>query len=302
MLGVENQDDSPKRRSTFYVSLDGESRQVTKLPKTVSLDPDKYSCNTFPIGTTKIPNAHLTRTMSNHDTLTNGVVEKKCGVESRGKVQSLTRIFEASKEEGPEQKKKVERTRSFKTIERFQSRFTGRKDAGRKDNRLNNTIPCIETENSDVRRKSRNEDKCRSDEKCRNEEKCRSEEKFRSEEKSRDEVERRAVPKIKSRTRESRSILEQTVTKQHNNNNNTTTFANLIRRTHSTKLTRSTSALVRPARHNTTGSSGDDSANHVDFRGDNEKEILEDSIGRNECPEGCAFEETDIDGGVHSGE
>ncbi|XP_033226983.1 probable Ras GTPase-activating protein isoform X2 [Belonocnema kinseyi] len=293
MLGVENQDGSPKRRSTFYVSLDGESRQVTKLPKTVSLDPDKYSCNTFPIGTTKIPNAHLTRTMSNHDTLTNGVAERKCGVESRGKVQSLTRIFEASKEEGPEQKKKVERTRSFKTIERFQSRFTGRKDAGRKDNRLNNTIPGIETENSEARRKSRNEDKCKNDEKC------RSEEKFSSEEKSRDEVERRAMPKIKSRTRESRSILEQTVTKQHNNNNNIT-FANLIRRTHSTKLTRSTSALVRPARHNTTGSSGDDKANHVDFSGDNEKELLEDSILRNECPEGCAFAEADIDGGVHS--
>lgn len=268
---MENQEDSPKRRSTFYVSLDGESRQTTKVPKTISLDSEKY-CNTFPIGTTKAaPNAHLTRTLSNH--LTNGVVEKRPEIEPRGKVQSLTRIFEASKvDEGPEQqqqKKKVERTRSFKTIERFQSRFTGKKDAGRKDNRLNNTIACIDTENSDARRKSRDED-----------------------------VDRRSVPKIKSRTRESRSIVEQKVSKQqNNNNNNNTSFANLIRRTHSTKLARSTSALVRAGRHTI-----DDSGHHDDFPGDHEKDSLDDTIGRNECPDGCVFKETDVDGGVHSGE
>ena len=280
MLGMENEEDSPKRRSTFYVSLDGEARPVTKVSKTLSVDQEKYSCNTFPIGPTKVaPNPHLTRTLSTHDGLTNGVVEKKCEVESRGKVQSLTRIFEASKvDEGPEQRKKVERTRSFKTIERFQSRFIGKKDPGKKDNRLNNTIACIDTENCEVRRKCRDE-----------------------------EVDKRAVPKIKSRTRETRPIVEQRIPKQHNNNNNNnnnnnSTFANLlIRRTHSTKLARSTSALVRPTRHTSTGSADDDSAN-LEFGGDNEKGIHEDAIGRNECPEGCVFEETDIDGGVHSGE
>ncbi|XP_051154355.1 ras GTPase-activating protein raskol isoform X5 [Leptopilina boulardi] len=285
------QEDSPKRRSTFYVSLDGESRQGKIVSKTISHDAEKY-CNTFPIGnTTAKTTGQLQRTLSNHDALTNSsVVEnnKRTDVESRGKVQSLTRIFEASKvvDEVPEQqhnKKKVERTRSFKTIERFQSRFTGKKDSGRKDNRLNNTIACITdtTENyshHDARRKIHRDDE--------------------------EDVERTSImPKIKSRSRESRSIVEQKVSKQNsnsgggssnNNNNNNTSFANLIRRTHSTKLARSTSALVRAGRQTTI----DDSSHHEDFSTDHEKDNFDDT--RNECPDGCVFKETDVDGGIHS--
>lgn len=287
------QEDSPKRRSTFYVSLDGESRQGKIVSKTISHDAEKY-CNTFPIGnTTAKTTGQLQRTLSNHDALTNSsVVEnnKRTDVESRGKVQSLTRIFEASKvvDEVPEQqhnKKKVERTRSFKTIERFQSRFTGKKDSGRKDNRLNNTITCITdtTENyshHDARRKIHRDDE--------------------------EDVERTSImPKIKSRSRESRSIVEQKVSKQNsnsgggssnNNNNNNTSFANLIRRTHSTKLARSTSALVRAGRQTTI----DDSSHHEDFSTDHEKDNFDDT--RNECPDGCVFKETDVDGGIHSGD
>ncbi|XP_043471806.1 ras GTPase-activating protein raskol isoform X3 [Leptopilina heterotoma] len=273
------QEDSPKRRSTFYVSLDGESRQGTI---TISPNSEKY-CNTFPIGTsTKVVN-NLTRTLSNHDNLTSS--EK---IEPRGKVQSLTRIFETSKvddgleqQQQQQQKKKVERTRSFKTIERFQSRFTGKKDAARKDNRLNNSLGSIDTENcnDDARRKNRSDDRHQHQNQDDNE-----------------DVERRTtVPKIKSRTRESRSIVEQKMSKQCGGNNSTT-FANLIRRTHSTKLARSTSALVRAGRQHTL----DDSGNHEDFSGDHEKDSLDDTIGRNECPDGCVFKETDVDAGIHS--
>lgn len=35
---------------------------------------------------------------------------------------------------------------------------------------------------------------------------------------------------------------------------------------------------------------------------DHEKDSLDDTIGRNECPDGCVFKETDVDAGIHSGD
>lgn len=123
MPGSDEAEDSPKRRSTFYVALEGEGRRI---PKSES---DKFSCNTFPIGNSKSATG-LSRTLSDNEALS--------GCEQQiGKVQSLTRIFEGPSEEPV--RKKVERTRSFKTIEKFQNRFSGRKEQTRKDGRLNCT-------------------------------------------------------------------------------------------------------------------------------------------------------------------
>ncbi|XP_011872660.1 PREDICTED: probable Ras GTPase-activating protein isoform X1 [Vollenhovia emeryi] len=292
MLTAESPEESPKRRSTFYVPLDGgepAARQpIAKLVKGHSTDGscEKFACNTFPIGgaSSKTPaSGSLTRTLSNNDGFARRNAEETLP-EVRGKVQSLTRIFEASKCERAsatpsgqaEQRKKVERTRSFKTIERFQSRFTGRKDsASRKDSRLNNTIACFEVENRDAgsRKKPANA----------------------AEERS---AARSAVEPAAKSGRDHRLGHQEPRIKQ-----NTTLTNLLIRRTHSTKLARSSSTLVRLGRHASVDSPC--VAEKADVRAGNERfsneETTEDpAAADDECIESSVFEDADIDGGVHS--
>ncbi|XP_050577808.1 ras GTPase-activating protein nGAP isoform X1 [Bombus affinis] len=280
MLNAENTEGSPKRRSTFYVSLDTDARQPSKIPKTITSESDKFVSNTFPISNSKtVPNVILTRTLSNKDdSLSNSKRTEESFPESRGKVQSLTKIFETPKGEqvtnNCEQRKKVERTRSFKTIERFHSRFTGRKDTSRKDSRLNNTIACFEVEDEDSRKKP-DADK-------------------RTNSKNHD-----------SKSNGAGKISTETRTKQ----NGSTTFTNLlIRRTHSTKLARSTSTLVKATgRH----ASVDNSCSVVtparaeNHRSNTEKskedEAPDDSVADNdEGTESSVFEDADADAGIHS--
>lgn len=302
MLTAENPEESPKRRSTFYVSLDGGEQTAARQPKLTkghSADcPEKFACNTFPIGSaskTSTTPGPLTRTLSSNEGLSSSArrsAESETLPEVRGKVQSLTRIFEASKGERTpatpatpgvqaEQRKKVERTRSFKTIERFQ-RFAGRKESGgRKDGRLNNTIACFEVED-DARKRSTN-----------------------GEEKSSSVATRIVIgesPAPKSSSREHR-ISHQESSKGRQN----TTLSNLlIRRTHSTKLARSNSTLVRIGRHASVDSpcalEKTRNARARNDRARNSEETAEDPAGADdECVESSVFEDTDIDGGIHSG-
>ncbi|XP_024870567.1 ras GTPase-activating protein nGAP isoform X1 [Temnothorax curvispinosus] len=293
MLTAENPEESPKRRSTFYVPLDGSepTRQpIAKLTKGHSTDGscEKFACNTFPIGSTsKTPTTgSLTRTLSNNDGFTSSARRNADETlpEVRGKVQSLTRIFEASKcERTPatssgqvEQRKKVERTRSFKTIERFQSRFTGRKDSSsRKDSRLNNTIACFEVDNDAGCRKKAN-----------------------AEEKPATRIVVDSVPKSAGSSRDHRISHQEPRIKQ-----NTTLTNLLIRRTHSTKLARSNSTLVRLGRHASVDSPC--TVEKPDVRAGNDRfkneETTEDpAVADDECIESSVFEDADIDCGVHS--
>ncbi|GAB1864806.1 hypothetical protein CAJAP_05885 [Camponotus japonicus] len=284
MLTAEDPEESPKRRSTFYVSLDGgepPARQsVAKLTKGHSTD-DKFVCNTYPIGSTSktSTSGSLTRTLSNNEGFSSTArrIADETLPEVRGKVQSLTRIFEASKCDRiasggqTEQRKKVERTRSFKTIERFQSRFTGRKESsGRKDSRLNNTIACFEVED---------------DAGCG---------------KKLSNVEQRPAATrivIESAAKSSRGHQEQSRGKQ------STTLTNLlIRRTHSTKLARSNSTLVRIGRHASVDSPCAVEKADVRMSRYKDEETSEDpAVADDECVESSVFEDADIDGGVHSG-
>ena len=292
MLTTENPEESPKRRSTFYVPLDGSEQvrqPIAKLTKGHSTDGscEKFVCNTFPIGSTsKTPTSgSLTRTLSNNDGFTSRRNADETLPEVRGKVQSLTRIFETSKCERPpatssgqtEQRKKVERTRSFKTIERFQSRFTGRKDSSnRKDNRLNNTIACFEVENdvAGCRKKPTN-----------------------TEEKPTARIVIESAPKSAGSSREHRISHQEPRIKQ-----NTTLTNLLIRRTHSTKLARSNSTLVRLGRHASVDSPctvAKTDANNDRFK--NEETTEDPAVADDECIESSVFEDADIDGGIHSG-
>lgn len=293
MIAAENPEESPKRRSTFYVSLDGSEqvRPIAKLTKGHSTDGEKFACNTFPIGSTsKISTTpgSLTRTLSNNDDLLSSAKRNADETlpEARGKVQSLTKIFEASKGERTpatpggqvEQRKKVERTRSFKTIERFQ-RFAGRKESSsRKDSRLNNTIACFEVEDdAGCRKKSTN-----------------VEEKLVT---TRIVIE--SAPKSAGSSREHRISHQETKTKQ-----NTTLTNLLIRRTHSTKLARSNSTLVRIGRHASVDSPCAIEKTSVRVSNDrtkNEETAEDPAIADDECVESSVFEDTDIDGGIHSG-
>lgn len=220
----DNSEDSPKRRSTFYVSLEGETRNQhhTKITKCLSQDPDKYACNTFPIsGTKNPPSTILTRTFSNSDGIGKRPIEPSVSTlaGTRGNVQSLTRMFETpaivvdtADDTSTSQRKKVERTRSFKTIERFQNRFVGKKELDpRKDvaSRLNNTIGCLDTESSSTERRKR-----------------------------KDEVRSKFV-KAQLPNRQAN------ISNESDNSSGTTLGNLLIRRTHSTKISRSASALVK---------------------------------------------------------
>lgn len=299
MLSTENPEESPKRRSTFYVSLDGgdPARQpVGKLTKGHSTDGnEKFACNTFPIGSTSKSSASslatsvpgsLTRTLSSNDALSSSARTANVDgalPEVRGKVQSLTRIFEASKCEratsgGPttEQRKKVERTRSFKTIERFQSRFAGRKESGnRKDSRLNKTIACFEVEDDARRKKSEHADD--------------------------KPASTRIV--IEPSSKSTNSSREHRISHQETRSKQNTTLTNLlIRRTHSTKLARSNSTLVRVARHASVDSPA---IGKAETRSSNDKsrdvEAAEDTAADDEGAESSVFEDADVDGGIHSG-
>ncbi|XP_032691122.1 probable Ras GTPase-activating protein isoform X1 [Odontomachus brunneus] len=295
MLNAENPEESPKRRSTFYVSLDGGAeparQSIAKLTKGYSTDGscgEKFVCNTFPIGSASKTSAStpssgggsgasLTRTLSNNDGLS-ASARRNAGEtlpEARGKVQSLTRIFEASRcDRGAtpggagntqaEQRKKVERTRSFKTIERFQSRFAGRKESGRKDSRLNNTIACFEVEDQHAGRKKSES----------------------TEEKS------SRIESVGSTRDYSRLSQQESRSKQ-----NTTLTNLLIRRTHSTKLARSNSTLVRIGRHASVDSPCTAEKTNVDRYKD--EDTVEDAAD-DECVESSVFEDADVDGGIHS--
>lgn len=282
MLNAENTENgSPKRRSTFYVSLDTDARgQPSKIPKTSAEPIDKqFVGNTYPVTTTKAtPNpVILTRTLSNNDSLSNPRhrEEPASFPESRGKVQSLTKIFEATKVEqvsngGCDQRKKVERTRSFKTIERFHSRFTGRKDASRKDSRLNNTIAYFEVEDED------------------------------SASRRKPDADKRASS-AKSSNGAAKIATTETRGKQ------STTFTNLlIRRTHSTKLARSTSTLVKhvSGRHASLDSPcGVATPVRAEKSSKEDTETPDDSVADNdEGTESSVFEDPDADAGIHSGE
>ncbi|CAD1468759.1 unnamed protein product, partial [Heterotrigona itama] len=280
MLNAENtaENGSPKRRSTFYVSLDTDGRgQPSKIPKTTSTEP--ASNNTL-LTTTKATTANnsviLTRALSNNDSLSSARQAEGPGFpESRGKVQSLTKIFEASKgtveqvapNGGSDQRKKVERTRSFKTIERFHSRFTGRKDASRKDSRLNNTIAYFEVEDEDSSSRRRKPDAGKSS---------------------------NGAAKITG--------------SEARGKQSTSTFTNLlIRRTHSTKLARSTSTLVKVSgRHASLDSPcGVATPARGGERSSKEEntETPDDSIADNdEGTESSVFEDADADAdaGIHS--
>lgn len=301
MLNAENPEDSPKRRSTFYVSLDGgaePARQTAaKLTKGHSTDGscgEKFVCNTFPIGSASKTSestpsggggTSLTRTLSNNDSLSASArrnAEETLLPEARGKVQSLTRIFEASRcDRGAtpgagntqaEQRKKVERTRSFKTIERFQSRFAGRKESSRKDSRLNNTIACFEVEDHANRKKSEN-----------------------TEEKSTQVAQVESTPKSTSSARDYRLSQQEPRSKQ-----NTTLTNLLIRRTHSTKLARSNSTLVRIGRHASVDSPCTIEKTSAD-RYKDEDAAEDGAVADDECVESSVFEDADVDGGIHSG-
>lgn len=281
MLNAENLEESPKRRSTFYVSLDGEARHPSKIPKTIGSESDKFASNTFPISTSKtVPTVILTRTLSNNESVSKrAAAEDASFPESRGKVQSLTKIFETPKAEhtggGSEQRKKVERTRSFKTIERFQSRFTGRKDASRKDSRLNNTIACFEVEDQDSKKK--NEDK------------------------------RSGGKTVDSKANASTKIPSSEPRNKQNGGG--TTFTNLlIRRTHSTKLARSTSTLVKVGgRHVSVDSpccvvTPARNENRSGSEKSKDDETPDHSVVDNdEGTESSVFEDADADAGIHSG-
>lgn len=303
MLNAENPEESPKRRSTFYVSLDGGAeparQSAAKLTKGHSTDGscgEKFVCNTFPIGSASKTSAStpsgggggsssgasLTRTLSNNDGLS-ASARRNTGEtlpEARGKVQSLTRIFEASRcDRGAtlgagntqaEQRKKVERTRSFKTIERFQSRFAGRKESGRKDSRLNNTIACFEVEDHAGRKRSES-----------------------TEEKS-SRIE--PVPKLAGSARDYSRLSQQ----ESRSKQNTTLTNLLIRRTHSTKLARSNSTLVRIGRHASVDSPCTAEKTSID-RYKDEDTVEDAAAADDECVESSVFEDADVDGGIHSG-
>lgn len=293
MLTAENPEESPKRRSTFYVSLDGSepTRQpIAKLVKGHSTDGEKFACNTFPIGSasktaTTPASGALTRTLSSNDGLSSRGNADTALPEVRGKVQSLTKIFEASKCERAtttsigqaEQRKKVERTRSFKTIERFQSRFAGRKEsAGRKDPRLNNTIACFEVEDDARRKKPEHAD----------------------EKSSSANATRIVIEPACSKVATSSSSREHRISHQETRGGkqNTTLTNLLIRRTHSTKLARSNSTLVRVGRHASVDSAA---AKKAETNDDGAAEdAAEETVADDES---LVFEDADVDGGVHSG-
>lgn len=340
MLEQQQHEESPKRRSTFYVALDGGS--TNKFTKSVSCDSSTYVCNTFPIKTSKTsPNVPtmLSRTQStNNDSgysSSSSSSKKKIPIpeptmlQQKGKVQSLTRIFEAPKNnksnnnnnktnnsvETTDQRKKVERTRSFKTIERFQNRFVGKKDQqqiGRvKDPvRLNKTTGSIETE---IGKFAKEEPEI-----CRRKVK-NDEAKVNVGSSSQVRTVNNGAVKTKNLREQAKQVAEQRSGKssQANNssNSNGSSLANLlIRRTHSTKLTRSTSTLVKNNKH-----ASIDACNEIckggcnDVKSDETKNLVVDSendellrllINNDEtiCNVGAYDrEEIDTDPGVHSG-
>ncbi|KAK0091857.1 hypothetical protein PV326_002611 [Microctonus aethiopoides] len=332
MIGNGNDgDESPKRRSTFYVSLENESRQNHgKLNKCLSQDSDKFTCNTFPISNTKnTPSTMLTRTLSNSNVInkksnttispTSSTSSGTIAPSTRGKVQSLTRMFEtpqivvetssivddSATTNNNTQRKKVERTRSFKTIERFQNRFVGKRDTERKDSsRLNNTIGCLDTaaaatavvvvnreaETTGCERRKKKDD-------VRN--------KFLSIQGPNRQLNNNNINNNNNANSNNNNINSKANSNNKSNNeneNNNSGLTNLlIRRTHSTKIARSASALVKSGgRHASIDCPVNlsNSKNHLRIN-DSEIECGNNNDGANEDVDESAFEETDA--AIHSG-
>lgn len=324
MLSVEEPavEESPKRRSTFYVSLQENEPRSSRFQK--SSDPsDKFSCNSFPITQSKtVPNVPLS-VRANVDGSSSA--SKKLGepgsLEPRGKVQSLTRIFETSKGSpsgglnnnggssgnlnnsgskaisgsnnniskaaaaaaASEQRKKVERTRSFKTIERFQNRFVGSKNKSAENAARKQDCPAGAGRNKTYELS-----------------KSSSVDRIAEPPKGAAPVDRRAPqPKIKSR---SGNAAAKAVS-----GNNGSALTNLIRRTHSTKLARSTSAIIRSTERHASDGGGSTEASIKSEEADSGQEeaaVFSDEngdSGSSGANRTNANEETDTDAGVHSG-
>lgn len=237
--GVLLDEESPKRRSTFYVSLDGESRHLqAKIPKTSlsSVNGDSgFICNTFPTchhtGSGGVGGPNSRRTLNGGGSVSTLLAKREQDIAEgsqpipAGKVQSLSRIFEQQspqvKTSDNQKTKKIERARSFKTIERFQNRFTNRKqtqssssqenDAPKKENQTTNDRGGEEEEEEEAAAR-------------------------KVEENGKPGTPNHGEKKLSSRVKpvELKIMPKQNVS-----------LTSLIRRTHSTKLTRSSSALVR---------------------------------------------------------
>ncbi|KAJ8673027.1 hypothetical protein QAD02_004288 [Eretmocerus hayati] len=301
----QHPDDPPKRRSTFYVSLDGCEPLIPRHHRSATCESpsEAFPCNTFPISSSKTaPNVpFLLRGGGDSSSKKNKHEPMKSNLEPRGKVQSLTRIFESSKQQNGgsstpskngqlmstssstssspssndsnEARKKVERTRSFKTIERFQNRFVGGKSKDQSGQQQRQPTKAM-AGNHEVG------------------------------------VERRAIPK----SREPAKSIQEQDRKGKVSNSSGPSLANLIRRTHSTKLARSSSStLIRSPRHASIDNCNALLVNNQpqmqqkneDVDSGQEENLSLDEAGAQSTPvdseASIRHEETDTDAGVHSG-
>lgn len=309
MIGNDNNisEDSPKRRSTFYVSLETENMNHAnnnskinkkKLSTTIVRDIDKYTCNTFPISncknqqttTTTIINKKktgLSRTQSTSNDI------EKIDTCRNGKVQTLTKIFETPKLNDNniiidnnnikinQTFKKIERTRSFKTIEKLQNRFVNN---GNK-------------KNGDINRDKLNNNNSKNNYIIDNNGSCST---IINDKKSKDDVDRMQ-----------KSQLIHSLKQKNNMENSNSSFGNLIRRTHSTKVTKSSSSLINKSsiigRH---GSIDSPTMGLSKFHlNNNDNNLRSDFIGDNNTNESndfeyfdeSGFDDADGDAGIHSG-
>ncbi|CAB0039620.1 unnamed protein product, partial [Trichogramma brassicae] len=245
------------------------------------------------------------------------------------KVQSLTRMFEMTPKtskaaaesaaaitsvvavnnnnlkapEVVEQKKKVERTRSFKTIERFQNRFTGKKDSNaisRKESNARQSKSEVEknkeSESASGKRRSKYEDQAPlvMIERRNNSATATSSQAklLNNKVRTREHAKSAMVDNQRQKQKQQQQLQQQQQQRQHLVT--TPSFANLIRRTHSTKLARSTSAsLVRSGRH----ASIDNCSVIVLGAKEEEVDSGHDEIEMEKKRNG----ETDTDAGAHSG-
>lgn len=326
MLSVEEAatEESPKRRSTFYVSLQESESRSSKYQRAAD-----SVCNTFPITQSKtVPNVPLLVRSSVESSSSAKKLGEPGSLEPRGKVQSLTRIFETSKGSASpgggsggtlnnnnsasssnlnssstkiisssnnniskaasaEQRKKVERTRSFKTIERFQNRFVGGKS---------------KTSDAAARKQDQPPGTTRTPGKSYELSKSSSVDRIApSTEKPAAEV-ARCQPKIKSRPGGKSTGSAQGTA-------NSSALTNLIRRTHSTKLARSTSAVVRSSeQRHAPGSDGGGStepsikSEEADSGQEEAAVFSDENADAGSSRSNTRNEETDTDAGVHSGE
>ncbi|KAL7295856.1 hypothetical protein TKK_0010901 [Trichogramma kaykai] len=326
-LVVTAEPEPPKRRSTFYVSLDTDSPRgsmMSKFHKSISCDSDKYLTGGFPLSQSKTaPNVTLLAKLHSDA----GCSKNQNDASNVSKVQSLTRMFEMTPKTSKaatesaaastsvlvvnnnnlkapevfvEQKKKVERTRSFKTIERFQNRFTGKKDSNaisRKESNARQSKSEVEknkeSESASGKRRSKYEDQAPlvMIERSNNSAIATSSQAKLLNNKVRTREHAKSVMVDNQRQKQKQQQQQQ---QQRQHLVTTPSFANLIRRTHSTKLARSTSAsLVRSGRH----ASIDNCSVIVLGAKEEEVDSGHDEIEMEKKRNG----ETDTDAGAHSG-